>query len=267
MTSHTANRRIHALCINNVISNPNPLLNKRHTVLRTFQRNGKTYVLRVADEADIPYITNVINWSYCGKPHGKQQHGWTHVGKHIKQRLTEEQTSEYFRKGYTFILLVRDDGWNDSSKLENHGVIGCISCCRVYDAQLKQQTCTALQFEYHNNIDSVTMVELSLYGIDPDYQSLGLGADIFSIAEVYAAVQLQAHVLNGDIVDGRPDLQRWYERRGWTFFDMYVDCPVPNTGNLKYRRFGKVKRQLKQAADSEWIKYIEANSDNIPNKR
>lgn len=268
MYPHTVQNRLNKLCINHVISNPNPLLNKQHTILHTIQGKHENYVFRIGTESDLPYIMNVLNWSYCGKPGVK--HGWTDVSHAITQRVDIQQTISYYNKGYTFIVIQRDDGWNSSIALENGGIIGCISMCRVYDTQLKQSICNVLSYNYYHNIDQCTIVELSLYGIDPSYQSLKLGGELFELAEWYCCIMLDAHILTGDIVDGRIDLQKWYEKRGWCIFgdDMVVDCPVPNTANLKYRRFGKVKRQINESSNNtEWMKYMQNNSDAITIKR
>ncbi len=137
---------------------------------------------RTARPDDVPRLRALVEACYRGD---SARHGWTHEADLLDDERTSDAELEHaVAAADTRVLLAEIDG-----KLAGTVTVANVGDGRAY---------------------------LGMLCVDPDLQAAGLGRALIADAEDLAAEQFAAQVMEMTVIDARPDLIAFYERRGYT---------------------------------------------------
>ena len=156
--------------------------------------------LVTAQIEDIDEINQLVNLSYRGTE------GWTRETEMVAgERSTPDEVSTYLSDPDAHLLVVK----------ENNKIIACI-CVE----QKKQDA------------------YIGYFAVSPSYQGQGLGKQVLSKAEQYAANQLGLKTLRMVVISQRKELISFYERRGYrrtgevAAYPVHLDVGIPSVEGL-----------------------------------
>lgn len=140
---------------------------------------------RLAVENDVVSLERIIQYAYRG---GKATGSWTNEYSLVKgPRITIEQLHEIL-KNEDQALLVAELEENGSTTLA-----GCICVDNLKNGQ----------------------AYFGMLAIDPDWQSKGVGKQLFAAAEAHATQVFGCHTARGSVLSPRDELLAWYRRLGY----------------------------------------------------
>jgi ribosomal protein S18 acetylase RimI-like enzyme len=135
---------------------------------------------RTASTADIPAIVTLVEAAYRGD---SGRRGWTTESDLLDgQRTDPSLVADLLSRVDSFVLLAERDG----------GLLA--------SAHLERQQ----QRGY-----------FGMFAVDPAYQGEGLGKAVLAEAERLARDQWQCHGMRMTVIEQRPELVAWYQRRGY----------------------------------------------------
>ncbi len=140
----------------------------------------KTPNIKIAVEADIASITELLNISYRGEASKK---GWTTEAGLIagNTRTNEEMVKELIHQpGSVFLKYTNEDQ-----------ITGCVN------------------LQQHDK-----KIYLGMFSVSPQLQGAGVGKEILNAAEEYA-LQLGCSAIYMSVISARDELISWYKRRGY----------------------------------------------------
>lgn len=144
---------------------------------------GTEAVLRAAADADVPEIVGLVQAAYRGEG------GWT----------TESHLVDGHRTDADEVLAMLADPCVTLLVAQQAGEI--VGCCYT-----RRDPADA---------DGLTRAELGLFAVRPDAQSRGLGGRLLE-AQAERLRTSGTDVLVIQVLQGRPELQQWYRRHGFT---------------------------------------------------
>lgn len=145
---------------------------------------------RVARESDAVEISSLVNSAY--RP-GTENQGWTHEAALVAgDRTSALQVLSCFSKDSTVLTLVSEGN-----------IIACV--------HVQRQNQTAY---------------IGMLATSPDYQTLGLGKKMLSLAERYASSEFNVRSFKMSVLASRSELVAFYERRGYRRTGQFEDYPV-----------------------------------------
>ncbi|ATY31426.1 GNAT family N-acetyltransferase [Sphingomonas psychrotolerans] len=137
--------------------------------------------IRVATQEDLPALHPVIERAYRGET---ARQGWTHEADLLEGQRTDLETLKAIAADPAQCLLLAErDG----------AVIGCVNLTDKGDG----------------------LAYLGLLCVDPTLQTGGTGKQLLAAAEACAREELSADRIEMTVIDVRPRLIAWYERRGY----------------------------------------------------
>lgn len=155
-----------------------------------------------ATEADADAIAALVNQAYRPQGHAR---GWTHEAALVSGlRISPAQVCALFRVGST-VLVMRSE----------HGVLACVHI------EQAGQACY-----------------IGMLATLPSNQNQGLGKAMLQAAEALAIQQYGANTLKMLVLSSRPELQAYYERRGYTLtghresYPLHAGVGVPRRDDL-----------------------------------
>ena len=183
--------------------------------------NKDSVFLRQAEINDIGALEQLLNRCY------RQTEGWTNEADLIGGiRTTADELATVINdpKHYFFVYPKTSTGTRNGD--ETGELLGCIAV------------------DIQNSADETSVYKTSAYigmfAVHPELQGQGVGHEILEAAETFANRHLQSHSqpvrLTMSILSHRPELQSYYERRGYALTG--VAMPFPTDGNN-----GEPKRQ------------------------
>jgi GNAT superfamily N-acetyltransferase len=152
-------------------------------------------IFEIATAQDADALVDMVNKAYRGET-GRQ--GWTSEAHFIGgQRLDRDWALELIAHPETRILLARPSERASEFMSEDKGkLLGCV------------------QMERKQAADQTYFGYLGMLTVAHDAQTSGLGSLIFDAAEKYLRDEWKLARLEGHVIDRRPELIAWYERRG-----------------------------------------------------
>lgn len=136
---------------------------------------------RLAKAGDVPALRALVEKAYRGN---SAKRGWTHEADLLDdERTSDDELSANIASDATRVLLAEIDG-----KLAGTVTITDVGSGRAY---------------------------LGMLCVDPDMQAEGLGRALIADAEDMAAEVFGATVMEMTVIDARPELIAYYERRGY----------------------------------------------------
>jgi GNAT superfamily N-acetyltransferase len=136
---------------------------------------------RLAKAGDVPALRALVEKAYRGD---SAKRGWTHEADLLDdERTSDDELSANIASDATRVLLAEIDG-----KLAGTVTITDVGSGRAY---------------------------LGMLCVDPDMQAEGLGRALIADAEDMAAEVFGATVMEMTVIDARPELIAYYERRGY----------------------------------------------------
>ncbi|MFJ5444886.1 GNAT family N-acetyltransferase [Methylobacillus methanolivorans] len=155
-----------------------------------------------ASALDADAIAALVNQAY--RPEG-HTHGWTHEAALVSGlRISPAQVRALFRAGSSILVM--------------RGKQGLLACVHIEQAGLA--------------------CYIGMLATLPSSQNQGLGKTMLQAAEVLATQQYGAHVLKMLVLSSRPELQAYYERRGYALtghcepYPLYAGVGVPQREDL-----------------------------------
>ena len=137
--------------------------------------------VRVATQRDISAIHALVEAAYRGD---SAKRGWTHEADLLGgQRTDTDELAGLIAAAGSAILLAEADG----------RVLGCV----------------------HVTARPGALAYLGLLSVHPDAQAGGLGRRLIDAAEHHAATMFGAEIMEMTVIQQRPELIAWYERRGY----------------------------------------------------
>jgi ribosomal protein S18 acetylase RimI-like enzyme len=160
------------------------------------------FTITAATEADVPALVALVNSAYRGE---SSRRGWT-TEEHLVggQRTDDAVIGRAIGTPGQVILVLR----------QGSTLCGCVMLKDIAD-----RTCY-----------------LGLLTVRPDLQAGGIGRRLLAAGEVWAAEHFGAHDVEMTVVDLRPELIAWYERRGYRLTGEIRPFPYED------QRFGLPKR-------------------------
>jgi GNAT superfamily N-acetyltransferase len=160
------------------------------------------FTISVATDADVAPLVALVNSAYRGE---SSRRGWT-TEEHLVggQRTDEAVIGRVIDTPGQAILVLR------------HGSVMC-GCVMLEDKAAR--TCY-----------------LGLLTVRPDLQAGGVGRRLLAAGEAWAAEHFGSHYVEMTVVDLRPELIAWYERRGYRLTGEIRPFPYED------QRFGLPKR-------------------------
>jgi N-acetylglutamate synthase-like GNAT family acetyltransferase len=137
--------------------------------------------IRAATHEDLPALHPVIERAYRGE---SARQGWTHEADLLEGQRTDLETLEAIVADPAQRLLIAE---------QDGTVIGCVNLTDKGDG----------------------LAYLGLLCIDPALQAAGAGRQLLAAAEACARDELHADRIEMTVIDVRPRLIAWYERRGY----------------------------------------------------
>ena len=141
----------------------------------------KTPNIKIAVEADIAGITELLNISYRGEASKK---GWTTEAGLIagNTRTNEEMVKDLIHQpGSVFLKYINDEDQ----------IAGCVN------------------LQQHDK-----KIYLGMFSVSPQLQGTGIGKQILNAAEEYA-LQFGCTAIYMSVISARDELISWYKRRGY----------------------------------------------------
>lgn len=136
---------------------------------------------RLAKAADVPALRALVEKAYRGET---AKRGWTHEADLLDdERTSDAELGETIAAKASRVLLAEIEG----------ALAGTVTITDVGNGR----------------------AYLGMLCVDPDLQAGGLGRALIADAEDIAAEQFGAQVMEMTVIDARPDLIAWYERRGY----------------------------------------------------
>lgn len=165
-----------------------------------FYTRGMELTFRLADAADIPAITRLINLAYAG---GASDKAWTHEGTLFEgERTHDAEVTENLTAPGNVFLLGFDAGTLVSS--------------------------TLLKF-------SGESAYLGLLAVRPDLQGGGVGKQVLAECERLARERGATRMTMMVISTHRPELVAYYQRRGYQLTGRYGEFSRPAVRELAAR--------------------------------
>ena len=160
------------------------------------------FTISVATDADVAPLVALVNSAYRGE---SSRRGWT-TEEHLVggQRTDEAVIGRAIGTPGQVILVLR----------QGATVCGCVMLENIAD-----RTCY-----------------LGLLTVRPDLQAGGIGRRLLAAGEAWAAEHFGAHDVEMTVVELRPELIAWYERRGYRLTGESRPFPYED------QRFGLPKR-------------------------
>jgi N-acetylglutamate synthase-like GNAT family acetyltransferase len=148
-----------------------------------------TDIIAHASEADVPAIADLVNRSY--RPTSDDA-GWTHEAALVAgPRTSTDQVQALFQDGSVVLIMKRDNA-----------LIACVHVLNEGDA------CC-----------------IGMLATEPKLQGHGVGKAMLEAAGRLAVQAFQARVLRMSVLSNRPELQAFYERRGFRLTDLTQPYP------------------------------------------
>ena len=168
-------------------------------------------VFRNATAADIPAIVTLVEAAYRGD---SGRRGWTTESELLDGRRTDaDAVAELLDSDYSRILLAEVDGHLLASahvaKQGQHGYFG-------------------------------------MFAVDPAQQGSGIGRAVLAQAECLVRQQWGCSGMRMTVIEQRPELIAWYQRRGYHRTGQYQPFPygderfgIPRRGDLRFEVLAK----------------------------
>lgn len=166
-------------------------------------------------------IATVVNWAYRGKHPGGDQLAWTGE-RHLLsgKRTTVEQLEAMLLRcdaprpcEVMLLALVADDMTTDGGGNFTGGRSKVLGTVHVQKLQ------------HHGEC------EIGMFSVDPDQQGRGVGGMLLHHAETLAGDFFAAHKLVMHVLEGRNEIQAWYERCGYSVASGAPKIPFPFNPN------------------------------------
>jgi GNAT superfamily N-acetyltransferase len=172
---------------------------------------------RIAAAADVPAVVALVESAYRGD---SSRGGWTTEADLIDGRRTDgEQVAGIVAADRALILLA------ESAESEE-AAPGIAACC-----QLEDRGATAY---------------FGMFAVRPSGQGGGIGRALLARAEGHAREQWGAERMEMTVIEQRPDLIAWYERRGYARTGEFEPFPygderfgLPRRPDLRFERLVK----------------------------
>lgn len=134
--------------------------------------------IRPAQPADIPALLDVITRAY------RSTGGWTTEADLVDGgRTSPELLQKDLHNPQVALFVAEQDGQ----------ILGCAKVSRI----------------------ATSVCDFGLFAVDPNTQSRGLGKLLLAHGEQVALTQFAAHTLEIQVLEHRPELVAFYERRGF----------------------------------------------------
>lgn len=154
---------------------------------------------RLAKAGDVPALRALVESAYRGD---SAKRGWTHEADLLDdERTSDDELAETIASEASRVLLAEIDG-----KLAGTVTITDVGGGRAY---------------------------LGMLCVDPELQAEGLGRALIADAEDMAAEAFGAAVMEMTVIDARPELIAYYERRGYVRTG--ETRPFPFEGENRFR--------------------------------
>ncbi|WP_225206867.1 GNAT family N-acetyltransferase [Novosphingobium huizhouense] len=149
--------------------------------------------IRLATAADVPALRLLVERAYRGD---SARGGWTHEADLLDdERTDEEELAATLADPACHILVAEDEG----------RLTGTVTITRKSDAR----------------------AYLGMLCVDPALQAAGLGRRLIAAAEAQAVRDFGAAFMEMTVIDKRPELIAWYERRGYARTGETRPFPMP----------------------------------------
>lgn len=151
-------------------------------------------VLRTATLADLPALRTLVERAYRGDT---ARQGWTHEADLLDdERTTDADLIDAITDGAArVVVLAEADG----------ALVGTVTVTNQGNGR-----------SY-----------LGMLCVDPASQAGGLGRRLIEAAEATARERFQSRLMEMTVIDSRPELIAWYQRRGYVLRDEKRAFPVP----------------------------------------
>lgn len=154
---------------------------------------------RLAKAGDVPALRALVEKAYRGET---AKRGWTHEADLLDdERTSDAELAETVGSAASRVLLAEIDG----------ALAGTVTITNVGEAR----------------------AYLGMLCVDPDLQAEGLGRALIADAEDLAVEAFGAQVMEMTVIEARPELIAWYERRGYTRSGEMR--PFPNGETMPFR--------------------------------
>lgn len=154
-------------------------------------------VFRIATLADVPALRQLVERAYRGDT---ARQGWTHEADLLDdERTSDADLAAAIGDRATRVILAQSAG----------ALVGTVTV----------KAC--------GNADGPPRAYLGMLCVDPDVQAGGLGRALIAQAEAVARDELGAKVMEMTVIDRRPELIAWYERRGYARSGETRPAPMP----------------------------------------
>ena len=148
---------------------------------------------RIATPADVPAIRALIESGYRGD---SARHGWTSEADLLEgNRTSEAEIAEIVAAPEKRVLLAERDG----------ALVGTVTITDLGGGR----------------------AYLGLLCVDPAVQAAGLGRTLITQVEELAVQDFAAHTMEMTVIDARPELIAYYERRGYIRSGEIRPFPLP----------------------------------------
>jgi len=148
-----------------------------------------TDIIAHASAADVPAIADLVNRSY--RPTADDA-GWTHEAALVAgPRTSADQVQALLQDGSVVLIMKRDNA-----------LIACVHVLNEGDA-----------------------CWIGMLATEPKLQGHGVGKAMLEAGERLAVQAFQARVLRMSVLSNRPELQSFYERRGFRLTDVIQPYP------------------------------------------
>lgn len=138
--------------------------------------------IRKASATDIPRLHALIESAYRGD---SARRGWTHEADLLGGQRTDPEALAAMIDSDDHTILVGEEGGD---------IIGCIAVTRK----------------------AGDLAYIGMMTVDPVRQAGGLGRRLLAAGEMFARDRLGARTAEMTVIEGRDELMRWYERRGYS---------------------------------------------------
>jgi ribosomal protein S18 acetylase RimI-like enzyme len=146
----------------------------------------KTLAVRSAVQADVDPLLELIQYAFRG---GKENKSWTGEEHLVRgPRITRDKLVDLLNRQDSAVLICELVGAGGKAE-----IVGCI---HVYK-------------------ETATNAHIAMLAVDPDGQSAGVGSRLMRSVEDYARRNFGSKKMVGEVISGRPELMKWYERMGY----------------------------------------------------
>lgn len=142
---------------------------------------SSTVTMRVANPADVGALHGLVESAYRGD---SARQGWTHEADLLGgQRTDPDELHGLIADPDARVIVAERDGM----------LVGCVKVQRMTGRR----------------------AQLGMLSVSPLVQAAGLGSDLIKTAEAYVAVRFGADKMEMLVIEQRPALIAFYERRGY----------------------------------------------------